>query len=353
MAGWKIAPALLAGNTVGVKPSSWASASIMKLAEIIHSIGLPPGVLNIISSSDHASGAEIVQSQLVDMVSFTGGTETGQVIMKLAADTTKKLSLELGGKSPNIVFADCDFDAAIGGAMSAIFMNQGQMCTAGSRLLLEESIYTRFLSALVEKTKSLKIGDAASYETQFGPLISKEHREKVKRYIALGIKEGAKLVCGGKVQAGHEFENGAFLEPTIFSDVTNNMTIAQEEIFGPVLSVIKFSTEEEAIKLANNSVFGLAAMIWTKDPEKADRVARQMESGIVWVNTYGGFYNEASFGGYKRSGCGRELGHEGLREYMQTKHVCLDRTPGGKPLVSGWFWLASPGTVIIYVVTGI
>jgi betaine-aldehyde dehydrogenase len=337
MAGWKIAPALVAGNTVVFKPSSWASASIMKLAEIIHSIGLPAGVLNIVSSSDHSVGAEIVQSHLVDMVSFTGGTETGQSLMKLAADTTKKLSLELGGKSPNIVFADCDFEAAVGGAMSAIFMNQGQMCTAGSRLLLEEGIYHRFLKALVERTKALKIGDAADYTTQFGPLISAEHRDKVKRYIELGISEGAKLECGGKVPEGPEFEKGVFLEPTIFSEVTNNMIIAQEEIFGPVLSVIKFSTEKEAVQLANNSAFGLASMIWTRDLEKADRVAKQMESGIVWINTYGGFYNEASFGGHKRSGSGRELGDEGLREYMQTKHVCIDRTPGGRPLVSAWF----------------
>jgi len=337
MAAWKIAPALIAGNTVVFKPSSWASASVMKLAEIIHESGIPGGVINFISSTDHAVGSELVESPLVDMVSFTGGTETGRSIMKLAANTTKKLSLELGGKSPNIVFADCDFAAALGGSMSAIFMNQGQMCTAGSRLLIEAGMHDRFLDALIEKSKSLKIGDAGSYQTQFGPLISSEHRDKVRQYVDIGIREGAKLVCGGRIPPGEEFETGAYWEPTIFTDVTNNMTIAREEIFGPVLSVIKFSTEQEAVKLANSSMFGLAAMVWTQDLEKADRVAKQIESGIVWINTYGGFYNEASFGGYKHSGFGRELGEEGVREFMQTKHVCLDRTPGGKPLVSGWF----------------
>jgi betaine-aldehyde dehydrogenase len=189
----------------------------------------------------------------------------------------------------------------------------------------------------VEKTKALKIGNASSYETQFGPLASEEHREKVLRYIEHALNDGAKLECGGKIPQDQGLEKGFYIEPTILSGVDNNMMIAQEEIFGPVLSVIKFSSEEEAVKLANNSMYGLAAMVWTKDQKKADRVAKQLESGTVWINTYGGFYNESSFGGYKRSGFGRELGEEGIREYMQTKHVCVDQTPGGKPLVSTWF----------------
>lgn len=337
MAGWKIAPVLIAGNTVVFKLSSTASVSVLKLAQIINATGLPKGVLNIITSTDHEAGSEIIRSKDVNMISFTGGTETGQVIMTMAANTTKKLSLELGGKSPNIVFADCDFEAALGGTMSAIFMNQGQMCTAGSRLLLEDNIYDKFLSALVETTKALKIGNASSYETQFGPLVSLEHREKVLGYINKGIEEGAKLECGGKIPNGESYVDGFYIEPTVFSGVTNDMTIAQEEIFGPVLSVIKFSGVDEAIKIANDSPYGLASMIWTKDSNKADTVARKLESGIVWINTYGGFYNEASFGGYKQSGFGRELGAEGILEYTQSKHICTDQTPGGKSLVSTWF----------------
>lgn len=337
MAGWKIAPALIAGNTVVFKPSSTASVSIMRLAEIIHETGLPDGVLNIVSSSDHSVGAELIENAMVNMISFTGGSETGQSLMRLAANTTKKISLELGGKSPNIVFDDCNFEATLGGTLSAIFMNQGQMCTAGSRLLLQDKIYDKFLAALIAKTKALKIGDASSYETQFGPLVSEDHRDKVLRYIEHAINDGAKLECGGKIPDDESLAKGFYIEPTILSNVDNNAMIAQEEVFGPVLSVIKFNSEEEVIKLANNSVYGLAAMIWTKDQEKANRIAKKLESGTVWINTYGGFYNESSFGGYKRSGFGRELGEEGVREYMQSKHVCIDETPGGKPLVSTWF----------------
>ncbi len=332
-----MAPALAAGNTVVFKPSSTASVSILKLAQIIDEAHLPHGVVNIVASTNHAVASELIRSEEVNMISFTGGTETGQHIMKLGAESTKKLSLELGGKSPNIVFADCDFDAAIGGTMSAIFMNQGQMCTAGSRLLLEEEIYDKFLAALVEKTKALKIGVASDYETQFGPLVSRKHRDGVLKYIEKGIQEGAEVACGGKIPDGDQFKNGAYLEPTIFKNVRNKMTIAQEEIFGPVLSVIKFSNAEEAVTIANDSPYGLASMIWTKDHQKAEEVAKQIQSGIVWINTYGGFYNEASFGGYKKSGFGRELGVEGLLEYTQSKHVCTDMTPGGIPLVAGWF----------------
>ncbi len=337
MAGWKMAPALAAGNTVVFKPSSTASASILKLAQIIEEAHLPSGVVNIVSSANHDVVEQLIKSEDVNMISFTGGTETGRRIITLSADTTKKLSLELGGKSPNIVFEDCDFNAALGGTMSAIFMNQGQMCTAGSRLLLEDKIYDQFLASLIAKTKALKIGEASNYETQFGPLASIKHRDSVLEYIEKGIQEGATLACGGKVPEGDQFKKGVYLEPTIFSEVRNKMTIAQEEIFGPVLSVIKFSGIDEAVTIANDSPYGLASMIWTKDLKKAEEVAKQIQSGIVWINTYGGFYNEASFGGYKQSGFGRELGAEGLLEYTQSKHVCIDQTPGGMPLVAGWF----------------
>ncbi len=333
--GWKVAPALMAGNSVVYKPSSVASLSVIRVFEIIEGI-LPEGVLNLVTGGREA-GEELARSVDVDMLTFTGGTSTGQEIMKMASVNAKKLCLELGGKSPNIVFADCDMDAALGGAMSAIFMNQGQMCVAGSRLLLEDKIYDEFIARLAKEAQRLKIGNALDYATEFGPLISREHRDSVLKFIEQGKKEGAKLICGGKIPQGDEFKAGAFLEPTIFADVKNSMAIAQEEIFGPVLSVIKFSGAEEAIRIANDSKYGLAAMVWTRDKEKAERVAQQLRCGTVWVNTYGGFYNEAPFGGYKQSGFGRELGIEGLLEYVQVKHVCRDTTPGGKSLAASWF----------------
>lgn len=337
LAAWKIAPALMAGNCVILKPSPLASVSLMRLAQIIEKVGLPKGVLNIVSGKSNEVASELAKSPDVDMISFTGSNVVGQEIMRLAANTTKKVVLELGGKSASIVFADCDFETALGGVMSSIFMNQGQMCTACSRLLLEEKIYDQFLNRLVEKTKNLKIGPANNYQTDFGPLISKEHRDKVLAAIEKGKKEGAKLICGGKIPKGKGLENGFYLEPTIFADVKNSMTIAQEETFGPVLSVIKFSDCVRAYAIANDSKYGLAASIWTKDLEKANLVSKKLQCGTVWINTYGGFYNEVPFGGYKQSGFGRELGVEGLLEYTQTKNICLDQTPGGKSLVASWF----------------
>ncbi len=338
MAAWKIAPALIAGNTVVFKPSPLGSVSIMKLAQIIEKVGLPKGVLNFVTSSTPEVSAELVKHPAVDMVSFSGGTETGVEIMRLAADTTKKICLELGGKSANIVFADCDLDAAVGGSLSAIFMNQGQMCTAASRLLLEDKIYDEFLQKLIAKTKNLKIGNSFSYETDFGPVISLEAREGILKSIGIGKKEGAKLVCGGQIpQLAAEFARGFYIEPTIFSNVKNSMTIAQEEIFGPLLSVIRFSSLAEAVKIANDSKYGLAACVWTKDLKKANETAKQLRCGTVWINTYGGFYNEVPFGGFKQSGFGRELGKEGLLEYTQTKNICTDMTPSGRSLVASWF----------------
>ncbi len=337
MTAWKMAPALIAGNTIVFKPSQVASLAIMKLADIIRQAGLPKGVVNIVSGSGFEVGSELAQNPDVDMISFTGSSHIGQEVMRLASNNTKKVCLELGGKSPNIVFADCDLETAVGGTMSAIFMNQGQMCTAGSRLILDEKIYDKFMNLLVERTKKLKIGEAMSYETDFGPLISDAQRKTVLSFIEKGIKEGAKLVAGGKIPQSPELSKGFYVEPTIFTDVKNSMTIAQEEIFGPVLSVIKFKTVDEAIAIANDTKYGLAACVWMKDLEKANKVSRQLRCGTVWVNTYGGFYNQAPYGGYKQSGFGRELGQDGLLEYTQTKHICTDMTPGGKPLVSAWF----------------
>ncbi len=337
MAAWKMAPTLMAGNTIVFKPSSLAPASVLRLAQIIKEAGLPDGVVNIVTTTDHDVGKILIEHPDVNMISFTGGTQTGQEVMRLASRTTKKLSLELGGKSPNIVFADCDVEAAIGGTMSAIFMNQGQMCTAGSRLLVEDKIYDEFMSKLVEKTTALTIGNALDYQTSFGPVISLNARDKMLGFIERAVKEGAKILCGGKIPQGEKYKRGFYIEPTILTNVDPSSEIAQEEIFGPVLAVMKFSDCRSGATIANNSKYGLAACIWTKDLEKAKEVAKQLQVGTIWINTYGGFYNEASFGGYKQSGFGRELGVEGLLEFTQSKNICIDQTPGGKPLVSNWF----------------
>lgn len=336
MTAWKLAPALLAGNTVILKTSQWASASIMYLAKLIASVGLPKGVVNIITSNHEGIGKYLVSHRDVDMISFTGSTKTGEQVMTVSSKGIKRSIMELGGKSANIVFADCDMDAAIGGSLSAIFLNQGQMCTAGSRLLVQEKIYKEFIDNFVKRAKTLKIGPADSFETEFGPLVSLEHRDAILKFIEQGVQEGAKLVCGGKIPDGLN-PKGAYLEPTIFMDVRNNMRIAQEEAFGPVLCIIPFSSLEQAVAIANDSKYGLAAMVWSKDILKANTVARRLRCGTVWINTYGVFLNEAPFGGYKQSGYGRELGKDGLYAYTQTKHVLTDQTPGGKSLVTSWF----------------
>jgi len=337
MLGWKVAPAMLAGNTIVFRPSATASVAILALARLIAQTGLPEGVLNIVPCKDHAVSQLIVDSSLVDMITFTGGTKTGQELMRQAAGTTKKVTMELGGKSPNIVFADCDQEAALGGTLSAIFMNQGQMCTAGSRLFVEDSIYDDFVSRLVMKAKSLKIGPASDYSSDFGPLVSEGQRKSVMGFIDRGNSEGAKLLCGGKIPEGLAKSGGFYFEPTIFEQVDPRMTIAREEIFGPVLCVFRFKTEEDVIAVANDTPYGLSSCVWTKDETRARRVASQLQCGTVWINTYGGFYNEGSYGGYKQSGFGRDLGAEGLLGYTQSKHICADATPGGQPLVSSWF----------------
>lgn len=329
----KIAPALAAGNTIVIKPADLTPLTTIMLFECLEQAGLPAGVVNLVTGPGSEVGDEISKNELVDKVAFTGGTETGITIMKNAADTVKKLSLELGGKSPNIVFADADFETAVDYALFAIFANQGEVCSAGSRLILEESVYNRFLDRLVERAKKIVIGNGMDEQTEMGPLISESHMNRVLSYIQLGLDEGAKLLCGGNRLLDNGLNNGFFVEPTILEATDSSWRVVQEEIFGPVLVVQKFSTEEEAIGLANGTRFGLAGGVFTNDGAKAQRVIRKLRAGITWINTYHPTFNEAPWGGYKQSGIGRELGTFGYEAYTEVKQININLQV--KP--SGWF----------------
>lgn len=329
----KVAPALAAGNTLVLKPADLTPLSTIMLFECLEQAGLPAGVANLVTGPGSVVGDEISRNEHVDKVAFTGGTDTGIAIMKNAADTVKKLSLELGGKSPNIVFADADFETAVDYALFAIFANQGEVCSAGSRLLLDEAIYERFLARLVERAQKIVVGDGTNPETEMGPLISEGHMERVLDYIRIGLDEGARLLCGGKRIISHGLEKGYFVEPTIFAADRNDMRIVQEEIFGPVLVVQKFRTEQEAIRLANSTKYGLAGAVFTSDGARAQRVIRKLRAGITWINTYHPTFNEAPWGGYKMSGIGRELGTYGYEAYTEVKQININMNV--QP--SGWF----------------
>ncbi|WP_410717772.1 aldehyde dehydrogenase family protein [Brevibacillus sp. SIMBA_040] len=329
----KLAPALAAGNTIVLKPADLTPLTTILLFECLEQAGLPAGVANLVTGPGSEVGDEISKNELVDKVAFTGGTETGIAIMKNAADTVKKLSLELGGKSPNIVFADADFETAVDYALHAIYANQGEVCSAGSRLILEESVYDRFLDRLVERAQKIVVGNGMDEDTEMGPLISESHMNRVLSYIQLGIDEGAKLLCGGNRLVKNGLEKGFFVEPTILEAADPSLRIVQEEIFGPVLVVQKFRSEEEAIRLANGTKYGLAGAVFTNDGAKAQRVIRKLRAGITWINTYHPTFNEAPWGGYKQSGIGRELGTFGYEAYTEVKQININLQV--KP--SGWF----------------
>lgn len=317
MAMQKLAPAIAAGCSIVIKPAETTPLTLIKFFELIDEVGFPKGTVNLILGDGASAGAEITRHPKVDKVTFTGGNATGKKIIQASADTIKKVSLELGGKSPLIIFDDADFEAAVDHASFAIFSNQGQVCSAGSRLILHESLHDRFMEALVALTKKIKVGNGLAKETDMGPLISKEHFERVLSYIEIGKNEGAELVCGGNPIDG----KGYYLEPTIFTNTTPAMRIVKEEIFGPVLVVQTFKTEEEAIALANDSIYGLAGGVFTNDSAKAMRVIKKVRAGITWINTYHNTYNEAPWGGYKQSGIGRDLGTYGLDQYLEYKQI--------------------------------
>ena len=332
MAIWKIAPALAAGNSIVFKPSSNTPLSSIKLFEVFDEIGLPKGTVNLVLGSGSTVGQEIAENKDVDMVTFTGSTEVGQGIARAAAINLKKTGLELGGKSPNVIFADADFEGAIEWAMIGIFFNQGEVCSAGSRIIIEESIKDKFVARLKEKAEAMTIGNPVN-NPDMGPLISKSHMEKVLKYIETGKKEGATLVCGGERYTEGECSKGYFVRPTIFDNCTSDMTIVKEEIFGPVVTIQTFKTEEEAVALANDTIYGLAGAVFTSDVSRAIRVIKEIRAGITWINCYNPTFNEAPWGGYKMSGYGRELGVHGLEEYQEIKQININLTPG--PI--GWY----------------
>jgi betaine-aldehyde dehydrogenase len=330
MAAWKLAPALAAGCTCVLKPAEQTPLTAMMLTQWFDEAGLPPGVVNIVNGFGESCGAPIVDHPLVDKIAFTGSTEVGKTIVKRAADTLKRVTLELGGKSPNIFFADANWEASIDGALFGVFINQGEVCSAGSRILVEKKIYSKFVEAMAEKAKTIRIGAPMDRATKLGPVVSKDQYDRVNSYIAIGRGEG-KLASGGGRPAG--FDKGYYIEPTIFYDVDNNARIAREEIFGPVATVIPFDSEKDAIQIANDTPYGLAAAVWSRDIYKAFRVVKSLRAGIVWVNHMQPTCIEAPWGGYKQSGVGRELGPWGIEEYLETKQVHINLNE--KPI--GWY----------------
>jgi aldehyde dehydrogenase (NAD+) len=324
LAAWKLAPALAAGNTIVWKPSEYSSVSALEFADLFERAGFPPGVVNIVTGFGNEVGEPLVTHPDVAKVAFTGGDKTGEQVYQMAAKGIKHVTLELGGKSANIVFDDADLDAAVNGVVSGIFAASGQTCIAGSRALIHRSIHDQFVDRILALAETAKMGDPQQLTTQVGPITTKPQYEKVLDYIRIANEEGAVCRLGGKRGGTPECGSGWFVQPTIYTGVKPEMRIANEEVFGPILSIIPFDDEEDAIRIANNTIYGLAAGVWTTNIRRALMMSERLEAGTVWVNTYRAVSYMSPFGGYKRSGIGRESGLDAIREYLQTKSVWID-----------------------------
>lgn len=331
---WKIAPALAAGNTIVIKPATLTPLTLLEFAKLVEKAELPEGVFNVVTGPGETVGTALARSQKVDMITFTGDTSTGKKIMEHASTNVKKVHLELGGKAPFIVYDDADIDAAVQGAVAGGLFNAGQDCTAATRIYAQEKVYYTFIKKIVEEIKLVKIGDQLNPDTDMGPLVSLKQLERVQSYIKAGVDQGAKLIYGGKLLKGKGFERGFFMEPAIFVDVRQNMKICQEEIFGPVLTLMKFSTMEEVIQKANDTVYGLAASVWTRNIRKAVKTANALRFGTVWINEHGMLVSEMPHGGYKQSGFGKDLSMHAFDEFTQVKHVYIDLTEDSR---KGWY----------------
>jgi betaine-aldehyde dehydrogenase len=330
---WKVAPALAAGNTVVIKPAQVTPLTTVRLVQALEEAGVPAGVVNLVTGPGSRIGTQLGESPNVDLVSLTGGLDAGRSLMRAASGTVKKVALELGGKSPNIVFADADFEAAVDTALTGAFIHSGQSCSAGCRLIVQDEIHDRFVDELGRRADRMRLGSGFDETTEAGPLISEEHRAKVEGYIASALAEGARLVAGGARPSEPDLERGFFVRPTVFADCRRDMRIIREEVFGPVVTVERFSTEDEAITLGNDTTYGLAGAVWTSDASRAQRVAGRLRHGTVWINDYNVYLPQAEWGGYKQSGIGRELGPTGLDEYREAKHIYQNTAPAA----AHWF----------------
>ncbi|MFD6296191.1 aldehyde dehydrogenase family protein [Streptomyces sp. NPDC060235] len=330
---WKVAPALAAGNTFVLKPSELTPHTAIHLMRLLEEAGVPPGVANLVLGAGPEAGAPLADHPDVDLVSFTGGLATGRALMAAAAGTVKKVALELGGKNPNIVFADADFETAVDMALTAVFLHSGQVCSAGARLLVEDGLHDRFVDEIVRRASRIRLGGPFDERAQTGPLISAAHREKVEAYVARGLAEGAVLRCGGERPTGPGLDDGFYYPPTVLDECSGDMSVVREESFGPVLTVERFSGEAEAVRLANDTIYGLAGAVFSTDEAKAQRVAARLRIGTVWINDFHPYVPQAEWGGFKQSGSGRELGPSGLAEYRETKHIWRNTDPSAQ----GWF----------------